>query len=87
MAVGCDLRNTTKLSKILEEKLEIVSYTVLCVAKVSSTYMDIDAADALIKWAAQYNDVTDCQIEDSNTAQRRIADKDEPLDDRSEREL
>lgn len=62
MAVGCDLRNTTKLSKILEEKLEIVSYTVLCVAKVSSTYMDIDAADALIKWAAQYNDVTDCQM-------------------------
>ncbi|KAL8941591.1 MAG: hypothetical protein Q9216_002142 [Gyalolechia sp. 2 TL-2023] len=63
MAVGCDLRDSTKLTKILEEKLQIASCLVLCVAEVSVTYMEVDAADALIKWAAQYNDVRFCMLE------------------------
>ncbi|KAL8934106.1 MAG: hypothetical protein Q9211_005402, partial [Gyalolechia sp. 1 TL-2023] len=63
MAVGCDLRDTTKLSEILEQRLKITSCLVLCVAEVSVTYMDVDSADALLRWAAQYNDVRFCMLE------------------------
>lgn len=56
MAVGCDLRDTTTLSSILDSKLKLSNCLVLCVAEVSLTYMDVRAADALIKWAARLND-------------------------------
>ncbi|KAI4193289.1 MAG: hypothetical protein LQ348_002910 [Seirophora lacunosa] len=63
MAVGCDLRDTTTLSSILDHKLELSNCLVLCVAEVSLTYMDVRAADALIKWAAGFNDVRFCLLE------------------------
>lgn len=56
VAVGCDLRDNAKLSAILDEKLNLGSCLVLCIAEVSLTYMDVDSADALIGWAAQYDD-------------------------------
>ena len=56
VGVGCDLRDIARLDKTLEEELQIRSCLVLCSAEVSITYMDLDAADALITWAAQYDD-------------------------------
>lgn len=58
VGVGCDLRDISRLSKTLEEELQIGSCLVLCSAEVSITYMDVDAADALIRWAAQYDEGT-----------------------------
>ena len=55
-AVGCDLGNILELSMLLEREFEISSCLVLCVAEVSITYMDVVAADDLIKWTAQYKD-------------------------------
>ncbi|KAL8830090.1 MAG: hypothetical protein Q9170_005893 [Blastenia crenularia] len=63
LALGCDLRDIPKLSKILDEKLQLASCLVLFVAEVSMTYMDVDAANAIIKWTAQYNDVRFCMLE------------------------
>ena len=56
MGLGCDLRDIARLDKILEEELQIRRCLVLCSAEVSIAYMDVDAADALITWAAQYDD-------------------------------
>lgn len=56
LAVGCDLRDVSTLSNILDEELALSNCLVLCVAEVSLTYMDVRAADALIKWAAGLND-------------------------------
>lgn len=58
VAVGCDLRNTGKLDRVLGENLEVAKCLVLCVAEVSVTYMEVDAANALIRWAAQYDNGT-----------------------------
>lgn len=58
VGVGCDLRDIARLSKTLEEGLQIGDCLVLCSAEVSITYMDVDAADALITWAAQYDNGT-----------------------------
>lgn len=56
VAVGCDLRDIAKLRSSLESNLDLSSCLVLCVAEVSLTYMEVAAADALIKWAAGYDD-------------------------------
>ncbi|KAL9008231.1 MAG: hypothetical protein Q9180_009521, partial [Flavoplaca navasiana] len=63
MGVGCDLRDIARLDKTLEEELQIRGCLVLCSAEVSITYMDVNAADALITWAAQYDDVRYCLLE------------------------
>ena len=56
MAIGCDLRNITELGSIVERRFDLDSCTVLCIAEVSMTYMDVDAADRLVKWTAQFSD-------------------------------
>lgn len=63
IAAGCDLRDSKKLEKILGKNLEMANCLVLCVAEVSVTYMDVDAADDLIRWAAQYDNVQFCMLE------------------------
>ncbi|KAL8915608.1 MAG: hypothetical protein Q9172_006857, partial [Xanthocarpia lactea] len=63
VGVGCDLRDIARLTKALEEELQIGSCLVLCTAEVSITYMDVNAADALITWAAQYDNIRFCMLE------------------------
>ncbi|KAI4252792.1 MAG: hypothetical protein LQ352_004074 [Teloschistes flavicans] len=65
VGVGCDLRDTTDLSRVLEREVgtRLDSCLVLCVAEVSITYMDVPAADAVIKWTTQYKDVKFCLLE------------------------
>ncbi|GAM34341.1 hypothetical protein TCE0_015r01855 [Talaromyces pinophilus] len=50
VAVGCDLKNLKKLEEALKEVLGPSPVSVLCIAEVSLTYMDIQSADALISW-------------------------------------
>lgn len=52
VAVGCDLRDAEKLQRALAEEFDLENCLVLCIAEVSITYMDVQAADALIRWAA-----------------------------------
>lgn len=52
VAVGCDLRDVEKLEKALAAEFDLENCLVLCTAEVSITYMEVHAADALIRWAA-----------------------------------
>ena len=52
LAIGCDLRDVEKLERVLAGEFGLENCLVLCTAEVSITYMDVDAADALIRWAA-----------------------------------
>lgn len=56
LALGCDLADIERLEKILNDNIDIQSCSILCVAEVSITYMDIGAADSLIRWASRYRD-------------------------------
>ena len=55
-ALGCDLANTQRLDELLATFVDLSQCLVLCIAEVSITYMRIDAADALIAWAARQDD-------------------------------
>ena len=58
LALGCDLRDIKKLEAKLVEKLDVVHCLILFTAEVSIVYTDVDAADALIAWAARYENGT-----------------------------
>lgn len=55
-AVGCDLSDTRKLESVLATILDLSQALILCTAEVSMTYMPVDAADNLIKWASGIGD-------------------------------
>lgn len=55
-AIGCDLGDTGKLHEVLQNEFDLRSCQVLCIAEVSVTYMEVQAADALISWAACLRD-------------------------------
>lgn len=64
VAIGCDLRNLRRLERLLHEVVDLENCLVLCVAEVSITYMQTDAADALISWSSDLSsDVTFCLLE------------------------
>ena len=50
LQLGCDLRDLNSLEKILASTVNIQESLILLVAEVSITYMDVEAADALIRW-------------------------------------
>lgn len=50
-AIGCDLRDLRLLDRAVRSLGGLDETLVLCVAEVSVTYMDPNAADALISWA------------------------------------
>lgn len=56
MALGCDLADIAKLNEALEKEINLASSLILCVAEVSVTYMDVAAADSLIRWTSRYDD-------------------------------
>lgn len=62
--IGCDLRNTSRLERLLRNVVDIDRCLILCVAEVSITYMQTDAADTLIAWTSTLSpDVTFCLLE------------------------
>lgn len=53
LQLGCDLRDLDGLNKGLASAVDIDNCAVLFTAEVSITYMNADAADALIRWASR----------------------------------
>lgn len=58
LAIGCDLGDITRLDMLLASEVQLSNCLVLCIAEVSITYMDTNAADALIRWAGLHDDST-----------------------------
>lgn len=58
LAIGCDLVDVTRLDMLLANEVQMSSSLVLCIAEVSITYMDTNAADALIRWGGIHDDST-----------------------------
>lgn len=54
LAIGCDLNDIGKLDEALQNEFDLANCLVFCIAEVSVTYMDVQAADALIVWAAAW---------------------------------
>ena len=52
VALGCDLRNIQRLDWLVRSVVSVEQCLVLCIAEVSITYMNPDAADAVIRWSA-----------------------------------
>lgn len=53
-AVGCDLKNLKKLDEVLQNNiLPSADCSVLLLAEVSLTYMDVQSANEVIKWASK----------------------------------
>jgi len=55
VAIGCDLRQLAALKEALIREVDILNCAVLFVAEVSITYMEVEAADAVIRWAAEFD--------------------------------
>ena len=53
LQVGCDLREQSELSNVLASAVDIEKCLILCTAEVSITYMNVEAADDLVKWASK----------------------------------
>lgn len=51
-AIGCDLRNTRRLDRLLGQVVDLKDASVLCIAEDSTTFMPVKSADALIWWSA-----------------------------------
>lgn len=53
LGVGCDLKNTKKLDDVLQNSiLPSKDCSVLCLAEVSLTYMDVKSANDVVTWAS-----------------------------------
>lgn len=54
LAVGCDLKNLTKLEDVIRNHiLPSADCSVLCLAEVSLTHMDVKSSNAVISWASK----------------------------------
>ena len=65
VAIGCDLYNVNGLAHILQDHLRIEdsSVAVLFIAEVSIAYMERDASQHVLEWAATLADVRFCLLE------------------------
>ncbi|KAF2753844.1 LCM-domain-containing protein [Pseudovirgaria hyperparasitica] len=61
--VGCDLRELKQFEKLLLEILNLRGTSILFIAEVSMTYMRVDDADALIRWANTIEHAQFCMLE------------------------
>lgn len=58
MAVGCDLKDLQTLERVLRSEFDACKTCFLFVAEVSVTYMPVNDADALIRWASTLDNGT-----------------------------
>ncbi|KAF2164887.1 hypothetical protein M409DRAFT_67598 [Zasmidium cellare ATCC 36951] len=65
VAIGCDLSSLIPLQEILQDHLQLGSggVAILFVSEVSTAYMERDASQAVYEWAATYDDVRFCLLE------------------------
>lgn len=55
LAIGCDLKNLKKLDDVLKTELLPSDCSILFLAEVSLTYMDVKSANAVLAWASKLN--------------------------------
>lgn len=53
LAIGCDLKNLEKLDEVLRRQILPQECSVLFLAEVSLTYMDVKSATAVLQWASK----------------------------------
>ena len=65
LAVGCDLRDIELLRNTLQDAVEVEDdgVAILFVAEVSVAYMEAEASQAVLEWAASYSDARFCLLE------------------------
>ncbi|SMY27643.1 unnamed protein product [Zymoseptoria tritici ST99CH_1A5] len=65
VAIGCDLINLSPLQEILQDHLQAGSGSVaiLFTSEVSTAYMEREASQAVFQWAATFDDVRFCLLE------------------------
>lgn len=56
IAIGCDLKNLAKLDHALKTRILPSQCSVLFLAEVSLTYMDVKSANAVVNWASKLSD-------------------------------
>ncbi|EAW13037.1 tRNA methyltransferase PPM2 [Aspergillus clavatus NRRL 1] len=56
IGVGCDLKNLKKLDDVLRTEVLPSECSILFLAEVSLTYMDVKSANAVLDWASKLND-------------------------------
>lgn len=61
--IGCDLRELDTLRSALSEIVDVSACSFIFVAEVSITYMETEAADALIQWASALGRSEFCLLE------------------------
>ncbi len=61
-AIGCDLQDVEVLDRALRKLVDVDDVSMLFVAEVSMTYMDVEAADAVIKWASRISHSQQCSL-------------------------
>ncbi|CAL3962524.1 unnamed protein product [Diplocarpon coronariae] len=61
--LGCDLRDLVALKRVLTNVVDIDNCSILLTAEVSITYMNVEAADALIGWASKLPETRFCLLE------------------------
>lgn len=55
LGIGCDLKNLKKLDDVLRNEVLPAECSVLFLAEVSLTYMDVKSANAVLDWASRLN--------------------------------
>ncbi|GIZ41317.1 hypothetical protein CKM354_000462500 [Cercospora kikuchii] len=65
VAIGCDLADLTPLQDILQDHLQMGNsdVAVLFTSEVSTAYMPLEGSQAVFQWAATFNDVRFCLLE------------------------
>ncbi|TAQ86262.1 hypothetical protein B7494_g5426 [Chlorociboria aeruginascens] len=63
LQLGCDLRDLPRLEQALARAIKLSECIILFIAEVSITYMNTEAADALIRWAATLPQARFCLLE------------------------
>ncbi|KAI1095133.1 LCM-domain-containing protein [Rostrohypoxylon terebratum] len=61
--IGCDLRRISDIEQALSTVLDVADCEFMFVAEVSITYMETEAADAVIKWASTLGQADFCLLE------------------------
>ncbi|PVH80226.1 LCM-domain-containing protein [Cadophora sp. DSE1049] len=61
--LGCDLRDLRGLDRVLGGVVDVAQCSILFTAEVSITYMNVEAADALIQWAGGLPEARFCLLE------------------------
>lgn len=56
IALGCDLADISKLNQVLKNAIDLQDCSILFISEVSTTYMEVTAANSLIAWAGQFKD-------------------------------